>query len=132
MRTVQPTFVKLSDSSVKLTTEGADLLVIAILFFTDLGFRRSTVYVMPPFTPNDEMLNLHYDKGKEDWEIYAWCVRDAMAKAGGFVKRDNAPIKERYEYYEFLAGRKDVLNVFGKTFYADRSAYQTLDDDAVN
>ena len=43
---------------------------------------------MPPFTPNEEMLEKHADKGKEDWEIYAWCVRDAMAKAGNFEKRE--------------------------------------------
>lgn len=39
---------------------------------------------MPPFVPNQYMLEKHHDKGEYDWEIYAWCLRDAMAKAGKF------------------------------------------------
>ena len=35
---------------------------------------------MPEFTPNTIMLERHADKGNEPWEIYAWCVRDAMSK----------------------------------------------------
>jgi hypothetical protein len=45
---------------------------------------------MPEFTPNDYMLQNFGDKVSkndeegqkkhaEPWEIYAWCVRDAMA-----------------------------------------------------
>jgi len=119
MRTVQPCFVKLNDSTVSLCTEGHDLIIIAIHLFCNLSFRKSTISIMPPFTPTDAMLEMHADKGNADWEIFAWCVRDAMAKAGGFAKRDNIPIKERYEYYEFIAGRSPVLNVFGKTWHAD-------------
>ena len=37
-----------------------------------------TLYFMPEFTPNNKMLQLHADKGTEDWEIYAECVRAAM------------------------------------------------------
>jgi hypothetical protein len=29
------------------------------------------------------MFETHRDKGKEDWEIYAWAIRDIMAKVGG-------------------------------------------------
>ena len=39
---------------------------------------------MPIFTPNEAMLEKHADKGKEDWEIFAWCVREAISKAGRF------------------------------------------------
>ena len=63
MRTVQPCFVKVSDSTVSLCTESADLLVIAIHMFCNLGFRMSKVYIMPPFTPTDTMLQMHADKG---------------------------------------------------------------------
>ena len=41
---------------------------------------------MPEFTPNEHMLELHKDKGKEPWEIYAWCVQDIIAKKGGLKK----------------------------------------------
>ena len=64
-----------------------DLKVIAIFVCSYFAFRKCTLHIMPPFTPNEEMLEKHADKGKEDWEIYAWCVRDAMAKAGNFEKR---------------------------------------------
>lgn len=39
--------------------------------------------IMPDFTPNPWMLEKYADKGKEPWEIYAWCVRDAMSKQSG-------------------------------------------------
>ena len=43
---------------------------------------------MPEFTPNAYMLEKHSDKGREPWEIYAWCVRDAIAKQGNLKKLD--------------------------------------------
>ena len=30
------------------------------------------------------MFSKHADKDVERWEIYAWAVRDAISKAGGF------------------------------------------------
>lgn len=44
------------------------------------------VYVLPPFKPNEYLFETHKDKGTERWEIYAWAVRDVMAKFGGFEK----------------------------------------------
>jgi len=41
---------------------------------------------MPEFTPNTEMLAKHADKGTQSWEIYAWCVRDAISKQSGIPK----------------------------------------------
>jgi len=38
---------------------------------------------MPEFTPTLKMLELHADKGAEEWEIYAECIREAMSKASG-------------------------------------------------
>ena len=40
--------------------------------------------MMADFKPNDYLLEKHADKGEEDWEIFAWAVRDAMAKQGNF------------------------------------------------
>ena len=36
------------------------------------------------------MYKTHADKGKEPWEIYAWCVRDLIAKVGNMKKLDNS------------------------------------------
>jgi len=44
--------------------------------------------IMPPFQPNEYLWAAHADKGKEKWEIYAWAVRDVIAKVGGFGKHD--------------------------------------------
>ena len=52
---------------------------------------------MPPFTPTMKMLEMHANKGNADWEIYAECVREAMAKHGEF-KLSNQPMREKYEY----------------------------------
>jgi len=38
---------------------------------------------LPIFKPNKYLFETHKDKGKTEWEIYAWAVRDVMAKASG-------------------------------------------------
>jgi len=44
-----------------------------------------TIYIMPEFTPNETMLNMHAEKGSNDWEVFAECVREAIAKQGGYA-----------------------------------------------
>jgi len=44
--------------------------------------------VLPVFSPNDHLINTHSKAGKEKWEVFAWAVRDVMAKAGGLRKDD--------------------------------------------
>lgn len=53
-------------------------------------WRMTTVniVIMPPFQPNEYLWAAHADKGKDRWEIYAWAVRDVIAKVGGFGKHD--------------------------------------------
>lgn len=53
-----------------------------------LGYWRLNVKILPPFRPNDYLLREHKDKAKEDWEIFAWAVRDCMAEAGPLLKND--------------------------------------------
>lgn len=60
-------------------------LVILVLSNWVNGFEK-TFY--PAFIPNDYLFKTHADKGTEKWEIYAWAVRDFMAKAGKFEKND--------------------------------------------
>ena len=45
-----------------------------------------------------------------------------MAKAGNFEVRPNNPYKERGDYYKWINGRLDVIEVEGKTFYANKKA----------
>jgi hypothetical protein len=45
-------------------------------------FSTCTVEIkfFPPFQPNDYLFRKFSGKGKEDWEVYAWAVRDFMVK----------------------------------------------------
>jgi len=73
---------------------------------------------MPPFVPNETMLKRHSDKGESEWEIYAWCVRDAMAKASG-LKLCNRSIRERLLYENFMKGKVNQIEIDGKAFSAN-------------
>ena len=64
---------------------------------------------MPTFVPNDYMLKQFSHKvGKnpeletiEPWEVYAWCVRDAIAKQSGMAVSD-MPMAKKIEFEEFM------------------------------
>ena len=75
----------------------------------------STLTIMPPFMPNDKMLELHADKGQEDWEIFAWCVRDAISKAGNLPKVDGS-LREKNLYSSIYSGKADEIEIDGKTY----------------
>ena len=70
---------------------------------------------MPEFTPTEWMLDNHADKGKEDWEIFGECVREAMCRQGKFDKCDR-PIRDKLEYEFLMKGETDVAQIDGKTF----------------
>ena len=87
MRTVQPCFVKVEHSGgLSPMFDIMDLKFQAILWLSNIGYYKSTLHIMPPFTPNDHMLEIHADKGDSDWEIFAWCVRDAISRQGQLMK----------------------------------------------
>ena len=50
------------------------------------GPHKATFTPMAPFLPNDYLFETHKDKGKDKWEIFAWAVRDVMAKNCDFGK----------------------------------------------
>ena len=49
---------------------------------------KCNIIELPPFKPNEWLFQTHADKGKDRWEIYAWAVREVMAKAGNFQLSD--------------------------------------------
>ena len=67
MRTVQPTYVKVSGGAVNIQYSMLDLRVLVILLVSELCCRSATLHIMPIFTPNDFMLEQYADKGEEDW-----------------------------------------------------------------
>ena len=72
---------------------------------------------MPSFVPNHYMLEKHEDKGQFDWEIYAWCLRDAIAKTSNLSYCDYQ-IRDMLEYSKFMYGKTDSIIFRGKTYSA--------------
>eukprot|EP00347_Sterkiella_histriomuscorum_P007119 403350191 len=60
---------------------------------------------LPLFVPNDYLYQTHKDKGSEKWEIYAWAIRDILAKACGKPMIE-VQLKEKFEYESALGYRK--------------------------
>ena len=70
---------------------------------------------MPEFKPTEWMLdNQHKDK-TNNWEIYAECLREAMARQGGFNLEDR-PNRQRLAYEDFMEGKTKELTIDGQTF----------------
>lgn len=57
------------------------------------------------------MYTKYADKGTERWEIYAWCVRDAMAKAGNFRVVDDLTIQDKLKYEKFMCMSTDTCTI---------------------
>lgn len=90
MRPVIPCYIKFGNCLVKPCYDVLDFWDMMILLLSNFSMYHSRLYIMPEFTPNDYMLQNFGDKVSkndeegqkkhaEPWEIYAWCVRDAMA-----------------------------------------------------
>jgi hypothetical protein len=77
------------------------------------------VYTLPPFLPNDHLFSKFADKGTEKWEIYAWAVRDVMAKFGGF-QLSQLSNNDKIKYKNFMRGKTDVVSFNGKTWEAEK------------
>ena len=71
------------------------------------------------------MLNNHSSKSdtEEDWDIYAECVREAMARHSG-LRMDDRTNKEKLDYENFMHGIEDEVTIDDKTYQYPRS----LDD----
>lgn len=129
MRTVQPCFLKFKYCHIKPTNEAIDLPNLLALMFANLGFSLSTLYIMPPFVPNQWMLDNHGDKGLYDWEIYAWCVHDAIAKTGRLEKSEITN-RDRCRYYEMMNKRADSFEYKGQVYYTpDTKPSTSINDD---
>lgn len=61
--------------------------------------------MLPLFIPNDYMYERFKDKGTEKWEIYAWVIRDIIAKASGKPKLD-VELKTKFDYELAVGYRK--------------------------
>ena len=53
------------------------------------------------------MFETFKDMGPERWEIYAWAVRDAMMKAGGFEACD-LTVRQKLQYEAHMQLKPNV------------------------
>lgn len=63
---------------------------------------KCDVTILPEFEPTEYLFTEHADKGKERWEIYAWALRDIMAREGGFGK-SNIAVRKKVQYFHWMS-----------------------------
>ena len=93
-----------------------EFLPLVFILCSSFQVNRMTLHIMPEFTPNPQMLEMHADKGSQPWEIFAWCVRDAIANQSGLRKENNNSLKDKFAYIDFMQGHKDYMEVDGRMF----------------
>jgi len=86
-RRVSPMVLRYTYDGLSSAFDVIDYLPLAIMNYSWRGL-HCKVHYLPDFEPNEYLFKTHKDKGKERWEIYAWAVRDIMAKTGNFEKSD--------------------------------------------
>jgi len=86
------------------------------MYFATFSPHQLQLTIMPEFVPTEWMLDNHRDKGEDDWQIYAECVREAICKQGNFQKCDR-PIRDKLHYENFMRGEKNEVEIDGKTYY---------------
>lgn len=124
MRPVIPCYIKFGDALVNPCYDVIEFSHMLILLLSAISFYKSHLYIMPPFVPNDYMLKTHADKVKpsgdnekiEDYDIYAWCVRDAMATESGFGTSD-MPMSKKLEYEDFVNFRRQYVEYNDVVYY---------------
>ena len=118
MRAVTPAVVKYSWGTFSPTWDSMTFIGQAPLMYSWPETYGCKVRLLPDFHPNDYLLEKHKDKGKEPWEIFAWAVRDIMAKVGGFEKNEQH-LSDKMLYKQFMAGHFDEFELNGKTIRAE-------------
>ena len=85
MRTITPIFVKFTGRMFNPAYDVLPFIAMVFLYFSSFCIYHISLTIMPDFSPTMWMLNNHRGKSEneEDWEIYAECVREAMARYSG-------------------------------------------------
>lgn len=115
LRTVIPTYVTFGNHYFNPTYDTMPFWPLLIIYLSSFSMFNLKLTIMPEFTPTEWMLDNRKDKGLENWEIYAECVREAMAKQGGFTI-DNHTVREKLAYEDFMEGVTDHITIDGQTF----------------
>jgi hypothetical protein len=80
---IKPIFLKYKFGTVSPAYDVMEFLPLAILNLSTCCF-KCELTILPDFEPNEYLFTTHSIQGRERWEVYAWAMRDIMAKAGEF------------------------------------------------
>lgn len=106
---VTPIYMKYPVGSFSTAYDVVDFLPLIIMNMSWAGL-KCHVNIMSDFEPNEYLFTKHADKGTQRWEIFAWAVRDVMAKTGGF-ELTHLKLKDKVEYYKYMMGYPDAVDV---------------------
>ena len=97
---VSPMYFKYHVHGFSTAYDVIDFLPLVFMNLCYFGL-KCDVNIMPDFEPNEYLFTKHADKGQERWEVFAWAVRDVMAKSGDFGF-SNLKLSEKIAYYKFM------------------------------
>ena len=101
---VTPIFMKFHVNGFSTEYAVIDFLPLVFMTLCRWGL-KCDVNIMSDFEPTEYLFTKHADKGTERWEIFAWAVRDAMAKCGRF-ELSNLKLSDKVDYYKYMMAYK--------------------------
>ena len=99
-KTIRPIYLKYEQSKVNPGFEVMEFFPLAILQLSWCHMRCS-VHVLPDFQPNEFLFEKHASQGTERWEVFAWAVRDVMARTGKFGIC-NVSLRQKVQYEAYM------------------------------
>ena len=88
---------------ISTSSDTVSFLPHVFLLLSQVSLGQITLRILPEFTPNVRMLEMHADKGDQPWEIFAWCVRDLLTKQSGLVKdNSHTSLQNKSAYKAFM------------------------------
>lgn len=127
MRPVTPCFIKFGKALVTPCYDIIELLPLFFLMLSNFSMYTSKLYIMPDFHPNQYMLDnctkfvppTKPGVPVEPWEVYAWCVRDAMSQASGMPCTD-IKMADKVAYEKFMQMKSKQMTYEGRTWTAKK------------
>lgn len=122
MRTVQPVFAKITERMFMPMYDVLPFFPMLVLWYSSFCVYHLQFTIMPEFSPTVWMLENHKGKSEtgQDWEIFAECAREAMARYSGLLPV-NPSLKDKVAYEAFMNMEKPSVTIDGQTFTYDRN-----------
>lgn len=109
---ITPIYLKYPVEGFSTAYDIVNFVPLLLMNFCRFGL-KCHVNVMSDFEPNEYLFTHHANKGSERWEIFAWAVRDAMAKTGDFELTD-LKLQEKLDYYNYMSGVPEAPDPTGE------------------